>query len=363
MATNDVGAVVDRLRADNTFDTMANDLRLQFGTSERPYLGATLLPERRVDSNQFTEEDVSYRTIIANDGSRYGPSQLKRGEIVGEVDVKLAEQDLAREFTGREFDAWRRIVKNRGMNEIVQLTNWVDKALIRGMLDKMEVQRWQAIVGGSVPLRGDNGYRDSMTYSNPSGHRIVAASTFANVAVDPFDLFAERVAFLKAKGYTIRRIIMSTQKFTDIMNNPKVRARAGGAVVSTSGTILGVTANLTPAVLNSLFASMNLPTPELYDAMYRTSTATSRFLQVDAVVLVAGTERDESIDTGDVLEVISGTIGYHAIGTAVGQDNPGRVLSIEAKLTKKPPRIEGEIYQTAAPVILEPEAFSVVTGV
>lgn len=363
MATNDVGSVVDRLRADNTFDTMANDLRIQFGTAERPYLGATLLPERRVESNQFTEEDVSYRTIVANDGSRYGPSQLKRGEIVGEVDVKLAEQDLAREFTGREYDAWRRIIKNRSMDAIVQLTNWVDKTLVRGMLDKMEVQRWQAIVGGSVPLRGDNGYRDSMTYSNPAGHRITAASTFANVAVDPFDLFAERVAFLKAKGYTIRRIIMSTQKFTDIMNNPKVRARAGGAVLSTSGTIIGVTANITPAVLNSLFASMNLPTPELYDAMYRTSTATSRFLQVDAVVLVAGTERDESIDTGDVLEVISGTIGYHAIGTAVGQDSPGRVLSVMARLEKKPPRIEGEIYQTSAPVILEPEAFSVVTGV
>jgi hypothetical protein len=363
MATNDVGAVIDRLRADNTFDTMANDIRLQFGTSERPYVGATLLPERRVESNQFTEEDVSYRTIIANDGSRYGPSQLKRGEIVGEVDVKLAEQDLAREFTGREFDAWRRLVRSRGMNEIVQLTNWVDKTLIRGMLDKMEVQRWQAIVGGSVPLRGDNGYRDSMTYSNPAGHRIVAAATFANAAVDPFDLFAERVAFLKAKGYTIRRIIMSTQKFTDMMNNPKVRARAGGAVISTSGSVIGVTANVSQTTMNGLFAQQGLPTPELYDAMYRTSTATSRFLQVDAVVLVAGTERDESIDTADVLEIVSGTIGYHAIGTAVGQDTPGRVLNVEAILNKKPPRIEGEIFQTAAPVILEPEAFSVVTGV
>lgn len=363
MATNDVGAVVDRLRADNTFDTMANDLRLQFGTAERPYLGATLLPERRVESNQYTEEDVTYRTIVANDGSRYGPSQLKRGEIVGEVDVKLVEQDLAREFTGREFDAWRRIVKNKGMNEIVQLTNWVDKTLIRGMLDKMEVQRWLAIVGGSLAMRGDNGYRDTMTYANPAGHRIVAASTFANVAVDPFDLFAERVAFMKAKGYTIRRIIMSTQKFTDIMNNPKVRARAGGAVLSTSGTIIGVTANITPAVLNSLFASMNLPTPELYDQLYRTQTATARFLQVDAVVMVAGTERDETIDLEDVLEIVSGTIGYHAIGTAVGEDSPGRVLNVEAVLKKKPPRIEGEIFQTAAPVILEPEAFTVVTGV
>lgn len=362
MATNDVGAIVDRLRADNTFETMANDLRLQFGTAERPYLGALLLPERRVDSNQFTEENVTYRTIVANDGSRYGPSQIKRGEIVGEVDVKLAEQDLAREFTGREYDAWRRLIRNRSMDAIVQFTNWVDRTLIRGMLDKQEVQRWQAIVSASVPLRGDNGYRDSMTYSNPAGHRIVAAATFANAATDPFDLFAERVAFMAAKGYTIRQIFMSTQKFTDMMNNPKVRARSGGAVVSVTGSVLGVTSNLTPAVLNGLFAQMNLPTPQLYDAMYRTQNSTARFLPVDAVVMVAGTERDEAIDLGDVLEVISGTIGYHAIGTAVGQDAPGRVLNVDS-FKNKPPRVEGEIFQTSAPVILEPEAFTVVTGV
>lgn len=360
--TNDVVALVNQMMLDGTFTTYINDPILQFGPNTRRYLGPNYLPERLVDANQFTEESVSYRTIVANDGSRYGPAQLKGNNIVGEVDVKLAEQDIAREFNGRDFDAWRRIIKGQGMQAIVQLTQWVDRTLVRAMLDKQERQRWEAIITGVVPLRGDNSYRDSMTYANPSGHRITATYAFTDGTHDPMDMFIASKNFLLTKGYTLQAIIMSSTDATNLSNNAMIKARAGGAIINTSGTIVGVSGIVDRDKLNALFVANGLPVIQTYDLHYNTETANVRFIPVGTVVFFANTDRDETLDIEDVLQVVSGTIGYHAIGTAVGQDTPGRVLNVEAFI-RKPPRIEGELFQTSAPVIMEPESFMVVNGV
>jgi hypothetical protein len=52
---------------------------------------------------------------------------------------------------------------------------------------------------------------------------------------------------------------------------------------------------------------------------------------------------------------VDDTLGYHAIGTTGGSDDPGRVISVDIIDRKKPPRIEVEAWQTSLPIILSPE--------
>ena len=82
------------------------------------------------------------------------------------------------------------------------------------------------------------------------------------------------------------------------------------------------------------------------------------------MVFVCTTGRNEELsgplsDSQSPL-IVPDTLGYMAIGTAAGQDSPGRVLELEAITNKKPPRIEMEGWQTSAPVITEPEAIGVI---
>jgi hypothetical protein len=122
------------------------------------------------------------------------------------------------------------------------------------------------------------------------------------------------------------------------------------------------------AALNDLFNADGLPTLELYDLQYRTQTSTTRFLPDNVLVMTASQERDPGIDFGD-LETLApeganfgSVLGYEAIGRAVGEPAPGRVVRAEFK-ANKPPRIEAEGWQTSLPVVLEPEAIFVISGI
>jgi hypothetical protein len=55
-------------------------------------------------------------------------------------------------------------------------------------------------------------------------------------------------------------------------------------------------------------------------------------------------------------------LGYTAIGRGAGQASNGRVIRAEA-FDNKPPRIEAEGWQTALPVITEPEALAVISSI
>jgi hypothetical protein len=86
------------------------------------------------------------------------------------------------------------------------------------------------------------------------------------------------------------------------------------------------------------------------------------------MVLVATTGRDESIDLGDFdpsvasPELVADTIGYVGVGRAAGQSAPGRHVVVNA-YENKPPRIEGEAWQTSFPVITEPEAIYIIKSI
>lgn len=336
----------------------------QFGTERRRYIGAELLPERPVTENQYREDQVKFRTIIANDGTRYSPTQKKDGDLVGYVDVILGSSDIAREMTGREYDALVSLLMNGGdMQATATLARWADTVLERALIEKAEKERWEAIVNAQVIRQGDNGYSETVDFPNPSGHRFDAGGQWSNDSYDPFEDIFDAAQILYDKGFMVNRIISTRADASKMGKNAKVRARVGRVKVNASGQIQGASGRAELAAINQSLNADGLPDIELYDLRYRTQTGTFKFLPDGCTVLVATTERDENLDVGDGRTIpIPDTIGYYAIGRAVGQPDSGRVINLFPK-EDKPPRIEGEAYQTSFPVTLEPEAFVVIKNI
>lgn len=360
----DLLTLIQDMRSDGSFTTIATNPLAQFGRRQRRYLGATLLPEMMRTRNAYREDSIKYRTVMANAGTRYSPAQKKDGDIVGSFLVELGESDIAREFTGERYDALLDYLqRNASMEAIANLTNWLDTTVNLSLVEFNELQRWQAIVDASVVREGDNGLSETISYPNPDNHRAAAAAAWSNDSTDPFaDIFA-MTDLLASKGYTVNRIITSRQVVSILAGNDKVKTRVGVAVVNTSGQITSAVGRATLAAINGVLQADGLPTIEMYDLQYRTQTGTDYFLPRDVLVLVATTGRDQEIDLGDEEPLVMvDTLGYTAIGRGVGQANPGRVIQADPK-TDKPPRIEAEGWQTSLPVITEPEAIAVITGI
>jgi len=360
----DLATLISRLIADGTVARIAANVSAQFGAGTRMLVGATLLPERTVPENAYREEAIRYRTIIANDGTRYSPTQLKKGELIGSFLVELAEMDIARELSGAEYDALLRFLNsNQSMDAAATMLRWLDTTINRAMIENLERQRWEAIVDASVALRGDNEFAETVSYSDPAGHRVNAGGTWSNDSYDPFDDIFAQADLLASKGFTVGRIISSRTVTSIMAGNDKVRTRVGHPVANTSGSIQVAEGRATIGAINGLLQADGLPPIELYDLQYRTQTGTTRFLKADAMVLVATTGREETLDLGDGdIEVVPDTLGYAAVGRAAGQSAPGRVLRMEHKMDK-PPRIEAEGWATGLPVITEPEAVAVIKSI
>jgi hypothetical protein len=356
----DLYSVIQGLIEDNTFATLATSPRLQFGPDTDQYLGATLLPERTVPDNMFREDTIEFRTVIANDGTRYSPVQIKGSELIGSFSVELANQDIGLELTGRAYDIIVQLL-GRGLSKeaAAQLIRFADRAM-GGLREKSELQRWQAIVSAAVTLTGDNGYSETVSYSNPANHRAAAGGTWSSDAYDPFTDIMTQANLLGSKGYTVSRIITGTPVVAILAGNDKVKARTGLPVVNVAGTIGVSQGSASRDGINMALAADGLPPIEVYNRQYRTQTGTGYFLDRATVVLVGTTGRDEEIDLGDTGALtVANTLGYTAIGRAAGQATPGRVLRVTSH-EDKPPRVQAEAWATSLPVIMNPEAIATI---
>lgn len=360
----DLLTLIANMLRDGQFVQIALNLLAQLGPAERAYLGATLLPEMMVEENAYREDTIRYRTIIGSSGTRYSPSQLKDGTIVGSFLVELGDSDIKRELTGREYEALLRALgRNIELEATNQVLGWADVVLNRALVELNEQQRWQALVNAQVVRRGDNGYEELVDYPNPAGHRAAAGGTWSDNNYDPFEDIFNRAELLASKGYTVNRIICGRPVLSKLSRNAQVRARVGIVSVSTSGQIRGAAGRATLEQINGALESDGLPPIEMYDLQYRTQSGSGYFLARDVMFMSANSGRDQAIDLGDQEQLLlTNTLGYTAIGRAAGQATPGRVIQVEPK-TNKPPRLEGEAWQTSLPVITEPEAIATITGI
>jgi hypothetical protein len=357
----DILTLIATMLRDGQFLQLARTMLAMFGTPARSYLGATLLPERLVEENAYREDSVRYRTILANAGTRYSPSQLKDGSVVGSFLVELGSSDIKRELTAREYDALIRLLgRNASMEAVAQAINFVDVTVNRALIEYNEQQRWQAIVSALVQRRGANNYSEDIAYPNPSGHRSAAGGVWSNDSYDPFEDITAKADLLASKGYTVNRIVSSRQVVSKLAGNANVKARCGLAVINANGQIRGAAGRATLEAINGALQADGLPAIELYDLQYRTETGTGYFLARDTMVFAATTGRDEDVDLGDGERMlVENTLGYVGVGRATGQADPGRVIRAEA-FNNKPPRIEAEGWQESLPVITEPEAIGVI---
>lgn len=358
----DLIQLVNDMSRDGYFARIASDRRAQFGIPARRYLGTTLLPERRVTENAYREDAIRYRTVIANDGSRYSPAQKKStGQLVGSMLVELGNQDIAQELTGQDYDALIKFLEtNVSMEAVASIINWTEVTLNRALIELMEKQRWQAIVDGQVIREGDNGFREVVTYPNIAGMRVTAGGTWSTDTYDPYDEISAMADAFFDTGHGLTRIITSRRVVSILQRNAKIAARASGRIrVLSNSDVIG---RVSKADLDSAFAEDNLPAIEQYDLRWRDETVTGRFLPDDAMVFISETGRDETVDWGDNARFIPDTLGYSALGRAAGMPTPGRVIRMFPK-ENKPPRIEGESWQTSLPVLTEPEAIRVIRGI
>ena len=361
MAT--LASLLDTLRADGTLETIARNRRAQFGRTGRNYLGVSLLPERLVPQNAYREEAVRYRTVIANDGTRYSPTQLKGGDLVGSFLVELGEADIARQFDSQMYDALLGYLQaNQTLEAVASLTNWLDTAVNLALVEHDEMQRWQAIVDAAVVRVGDNAYTETVVYSDPAGHRAAQSAPWSTDTTDIFGDITTMADLLASKGFTVSRMITSTSVLAIMAANATVKTRVGIATITPTGQITSSFGRATRDAINGALQADGLPPIETYDLQYRTQTGTRYFLPRDVFVLVGTTGQDQTLDFGDNEELFPDTLGYLAIGRAAGQSAPGRVIRAAAK-EDKPPRIEAEGWQTSLPVILEPEAIAVITDI
>jgi hypothetical protein len=360
----DIQTLIDQMTRDGSFTRIARDRAAQFGTPARRLLGPTVLPAQDVEDNQYTDDTVRYRTVVANAGTRYSPVQLKGNVLQGSVDVKLFDTDIGSELTSRDYDALLRYLdRNQSMEAVSSVTNFVDVTISQALEELREVYRWQALESALIQRRGHNGYSENIPLSNPAGHRAAAAAAWSNSANDPFADIFNRVQLLTDKGFTVNRIITS-RKVLGIMGlNDKVRTRAGAVTVNVGGGLVVQGGQASIEQINQIFRNNGLPAPEMYDLVYRTQTGTVRFISDNVMIFLGTTGRDASVEIGDdIVELLPNVLGYTAVGRAAGQSAPGRVIQAKFK-DDKPPRIEAQGWETVSPVITEPEAVATITGI
>jgi len=358
----DIGTLIRVAMEDGSFQRLANSPQTQFGQGSRRYIGAELLPERTVESNMFREDMFRLRTIAASDGGRYNPTQLKSGDSFQSVLVECGDVDIRRELTAREYDALLQLLR-RGSDiaAMTQLIGWVDTTLVRAIIEKAEIERWQSICNAEIVRMGDNGMTQTVAFENPTGHRVTPVNAWSDPTTDIFLDIHTMVDLLISKGFNVSRIITSQNVVSMMSRNDTVK----GNVIAESMISTG---RATLQAINAALESDGLPPIERYDLQYRVpspngSAASARFFPNDAFVLIGDTNEGSIIDLGDDSPMqFENVLGYYAVGTVTGMGTPGRKVHVE-NFESRPPRIEGEAYQSGVPVVTYPEAIAVLQGI
>ena len=345
----DISQLIAQLTADGAFNRTVNLPGLTLGLPGRRYLGATLLPARVVPANAFRDNSISYRTVMANTGTRYSPVVLEKGAMVGSMLVELGELDIGSTFTAEDYDALVQMVgAGRSMDAQAEVLNWTARTLALPIQERLEKQRWEALDDARVVRAGANGYEEVVEYPNPEGHRI-AGGNLTSATVDPIEVMLGQQQLLAGKGYRVTRIITSQRVAGLIARNKNVLAAIGGEGRTTP-------VRITREILNGYLQDNGLPAIETYDLSARNRDgSTVRFKRENALTMVSETGRDATVDLPDGIQTFSDTLGYAAIGRAAGQPTPGIVTQVEYQ-NKKPVGLYGESYATGGVVIADPEA-------
>jgi hypothetical protein len=362
----DIKTLVQRMIDEGKFRQITNNPLAQFGTPQKTYHFARLLPDRQVKENTFREDRIRYRTVVANDSTRYSPVQIKGNIITGSFLVELGNSDIGSEMTARDYDAFLDLVRAASgdasealtMEAVARLTAWADATLNLPLVEKRELQRAQALCDAVVTRKGDNGYEEEVQLSNPSGHRVeTGAGDWDDPDYPIYDDVLAGIELLASKGYTANGIMTTTPIRAKMSKNNDIKERAGKIVVDADGSLKAARGRASLEQINEALRADGLPAMTINDTQFATQTESGFFMPRTDFLITASTGREETIDLGGDEEplILTDTLGYTAQGKAAGQPAPG-VKTLVTPFENKPPRIEGEAWQTSFPVPTEPEA-------
>jgi len=360
----DLGTFLERLIEQGRIDAVMTDEFAQFGISPRQYVGALLLPEELQEENTYRETEVSYRTVIANAGSRYSPAQIKDGGVIGgEMLVELGNSDISTQLRGDRYDDLVRYLNEDADMGSQEIMDWVNSLVNMALVEFNEKKRWEALEDASVEIE-INGVTQTVTYPDPSGHRVAASLDWTNDANDPMVDILSMQAQLRDKGYILENIITSNSVMNTLRQNEQV-ARRAGAVVGQADNAVQIQ-NIDNEDVQDVFDANNLPTPQTYDLNYYDEAGNAnRFMSEDVMVFTCRTGRETEVRLSSdptTRRILRETLGYTGIGIPAGQSEPGRTINMEHK-TDKPPRIEADGWQTSLPVLTNPEAVGVINSI
>jgi hypothetical protein len=373
--------IAQELKSDGFFDkVMLNNLSqlgsLSMLNMKREMLGARYLPDEMRRRNEYREQSVRYRAVIATDGTPYTPPQMIKGALVGSMKVEFGLHDVKVEMDASQIEALEDLIEmtaeSRGEDaaELMaqqQLLDWVDTSVNLSLQLKKELQRWQAIVDAQVSRVFPGGTTETVAFPNPPGHRFNAGGLWSSDDYDPFDDIMRACNKLWSLGFNIDAMITSTNMVSLLALSEKVRTRAGHLSTS-GGSVLPVAisgyglADVNAAVRRSSSSSQTMPDIVTYDLQYPTQSGTAYFLPRNCFVVIGSTGENRQILADEGIFPLYNTLGYYGVGRVEGYKQPGPIIHVDT-YDKKPVSIVGEGYMTGFPVITNPESICVIKNI
>ncbi len=361
-----LGTFLERLIEQGRVDAIMTNEFSQFGIEPRQYLGATLMPEQTREQNEYRETEVYYRTVVASSSTRYSPAQVREGGVIGgEMLVELGESDISRTLKGNRYDDMVEYLNQDSDLASQEMLDWINSMLNMALVEFNEIQRFECLVDAEVEILV-NGTTKTITYPDPPGHRVAAAGDWTADSYDPFDDIFAMQQHLRAKGYVIESILTSHEVMTTLRQNPNVAKRSGNVMsLNTTDSEIYVQ-TIENSDVQAVFDQNNLPTPQEYNLNYYTEDGTpKRFLPNDVMLFTCRTGEETEVRLSadpEQRRMLRDTVGYTGVGTPAGQRTPGRAIDLQPK-SDKPPRIEGDAWQTSLPVLTNPEAVGVIKNI
>lgn len=360
----DLGTFLERLIEQNRIDAVMTNEFAQFGIQPRQYVGALLLPEEMRDENTYRETEVTYRTVIANAGSRYSPAQIKDGGVIGgEMLVELGNSDISTRLRGDRYDDLVEYLNEDSDMASEEIMDWINSLVNMALVEFNETKRWEALEDAQVTIE-IGGVQETVQYPDPTGNRVAASLDWSVDSNDPMTDILSMESHLRAKGYILENIITSHKVMNTLRQNEQI-ARRAGAVVGQMDNSAQIQ-NIDNGDVQSVFTQNNLPVPTTYDLNYYDESGVAhRFMSDDVMVFTCRTGNETEVRLSSdptTRRILRETLGYTGIGVPAGQPEPGRTVNLEHK-TDKPPRIEADGWQTSLPVLTNPEAVGVINSI
>jgi hypothetical protein len=366
----DLLTLLSLLKKEGDLTRIARDPFVQFGSEIRrkTYLGARFFPEvlqTKSKNNIIVEEEVRFRTIIAEDSGRYDPAVKREFTESVSTQVAMGHFDAKRSIDGPPYDAIIEMLSEENITGArSKMISLIDTMIKYALLDKKEKQRWEAIVNSVVNVNKANGQSYTVAIDAPAGNRVVSPSFFTDNAFDPLEEIFKGVDVLKSLGYgQIQAAISTYAPLSAMRSNAIVQRRTGGMTVDTiNNAVYPVTGATTNAQINQILSQQGIPPITEYNNGYNTEAGFFPFIPKDAFILIASTPREQTLVVPDGNDMLMyNTLGYYGVGLCQGETAVGDVIKLFPR-EEKPVHIDAEGQGVGFPVPQEEKAIYVIRG-